>query len=74
MQTALGEGKEAGEAGVEVGGEVGVGARGGDHAVVSLVEQFGGGGHARAAGFKIAKGNLETIKKQLLKAVKEKLK
>lgn len=42
--------------------------------VSAVAQEFGGGGHARAAGFKIAKGNLETIKKKLLKAVKEKLK
>ena len=42
--------------------------------VSAVAQEFGGGGHARAAGFKIAKGNIENIKKKLLKAVREKLK
>lgn len=37
--------------------------------VSALAKNFGGGGHARAAGFKVAKGKIAAVKKNILAAI-----
>ena len=39
--------------------------------VSAIAYKFGGGGHARAAGFKLLGAKIETVKKDLLKEIKE---
>jgi len=41
--------------------------------VSAVAQQFGGGGHARAAGFKIMNGEIETVKENLVAALKAEL-
>lgn len=41
--------------------------------VSAIAYKFGGGGHARAAGFKIINGNIETVKTALLKEIKKEI-